>query len=1297
MPEPIPFLEVIHNVDWAATLLGSMDSWSPALHQNFSHILADSRPIALYWGPSYATLYNEAFSRLCGPMSPHVLGRSVDDLWPETADRLRDTMRACAAKKRPSLEQEWRFFVRKDDYSPHIAAADDGGPRPPAPPRLHPHLQETYLQWSISPIYAGDECLGFAQPVLETTSVRLWERRTKMLIDLGEVLVTARDVKSYWAKTIQELDAVQPGYDIPLAVLYSVAEDPYASPVELGSYYDSSEICTLEGSLGVDNPHHPLIPEKLHLRSSDQGLSSVFREALRVRRPVLVQTADRSLSPELLHGLQWRGFGDPCTAAIVCPLRPTREENIMGLLFLGLNPRRPYDNDYQQYIALLNQKLTTSLASTVLLEEEARRGRNMAEQAVYDRETLRRKLEAQTKEATETMQKFKAVAEFIPVGMCFGDAHGNINFANDAWYRITGHPGSRRIGSGGLLSCAVEEDRPIIARAYDDLQSGRTVNFEFRVRRRNSGGTADATPPTQASPVFERGPLDLSISDDWMERHILASAKAERATSGSVIRVLTCVTDVTLHKKTAEEALRRAQQAENFRRMAEFATVGMYDMDLEGCLLGANNVFLEMCGLEKSDSSAAPVKPWETCINEEDYPLIRQRLSSMVAEGKVQNVEVRLKASWEAEDRAGHRVVVPKWVQVTLLPVRDAEGSITSFTGCLTDVSLQKWQLEREKERKEDALESKRQQENFIDMTSHEMRNPLSAIVHCADAITGTLTKVQELVAEQSPAHVPTSAANVLLTPAADGVGVDDHLEATKDVLAEAQQLIGNSIDNAETIASCAQHQRRIVDDILTMSKLGYKLVSLSLTTVDTIDVVQGALKMFEIEARRVDINLSMQVDQSYYDLNLRYLDFDPSRLKQVLVNLLTNALKFTKTGPTRNVSVTMRASRTRPTEASSSVQFVPQSDESHDESADNPPRQDRGEPIFLIFEVKDTGQGLTEDEKKSLFQRFVQASSRTHVKYGGSGLGLFISRRLVELQNGAIGVASMPGVGSTFTFYIEAYAPSPEAIKEAEASSGAAAAAKRLVAGGPVRNGLGRRNFASPSAVMATTLRSAIRPGSRRSGEASPVLPEIEGVLVVEDNLINQQITRRGLLERKFIVDVANHGVEALEKLRLSDRFAVPHRDETASDSGTPVASETNGAAPAPLSPPAPISPPAPTLSPAPTSTRVFPLSLILMDIEMPIQDGLTCTKHIRDMERDGKIKGGRIPIIAVSANARTEQIVAARAAGCDDVLVKPYRMPELIEKMHYVVAKVAALDMSPSPSPSPGPSPTLNPGGDP
>ena len=78
------------------------------------------------------------------------------------------------------------------------------------------------------------------------------------------------------------------------------------------------------------------------------------------------------------------------------------------------------------------------------------------------------------------------------------------------------------------------------------------------------------------------------------------------------------------------------------------------------------------------------------------------------------------------------------------------------------------------------------------------------------------------------------------------------------------------------------------------------------------------------------------------------------------------------------------------------------------------------GQEIYLEFAVQDTGRGLNAEELKLLFQRFSQASPRTHVQYGGSGLGLFISRELTELQGGEIGVSSEAGKGSIFAFYVK-------------------------------------------------------------------------------------------------------------------------------------------------------------------------------------------------------------------------------------------------------------------------------------
>ncbi len=206
MPEQQLFLDVIHNVDWSLTPLSSIETWPPRLEQTVNQILADTRPMAIYWGPSHTTIYNEAFSKLCGSKHPALLGKPVEDTWPEAEEELQEDHphRLRHAARNRAVEQ--RFFIERE-------AETDGGA---------PWLEETHLKWSITPITEGNECLGFLHPVLDVTGTRLWERRMQMLIHLGEMLITARDVQSCRGMTLAELEAVERRDDIPLAILYSL-------------------------------------------------------------------------------------------------------------------------------------------------------------------------------------------------------------------------------------------------------------------------------------------------------------------------------------------------------------------------------------------------------------------------------------------------------------------------------------------------------------------------------------------------------------------------------------------------------------------------------------------------------------------------------------------------------------------------------------------------------------------------------------------------------------------------------------------------------------------------------------------------------------------------------------------------------------------------------------------------------------------------------------------------------------------------------------------------------------------
>lgn len=291
------------------------------------------------------------------------------------------------------------------------------------------------------------------------------------------------------------------------------------------------------------------------------------------------------------------------------------------------------------------------------------------------------------------------------------------------------------------------------------------------------------------------------------------------------------------------------------------------------------------------------------------------------------------------------------------------------------------------------------------------------------------------------------------------------------------------------------------------------------------------------------------------------------------------------------------------------------------------------GEEIYLEFAVRDTGRGLSREELKVLFQRFQQASPRTHVQYGGSGLGLFISRELTELQGGEIGVSSESGKGSTFAFYVKCRRSS-EPKEPVEGATGISLARK-------LSNSKEKTRPIEPPKVkdFATVhdkpAAAAVQPTAKK--------PDLR-VLIVEDNLgmftidiqikvptlinsVNQKVLQRQLHNQGIQTRVANHGGEALEILRTSTYWKDASED-------------------------------------------AVDLGVVLMDKEMPVMDGLQCTSAIRALEKAGDLRC-HVPIIAVTANARSEQIATLLAAGMDDVVSKPFRIAELIPKIEELASR--------------------------
>ena len=213
-------------------------------------------------------------------------------------------------------------------------------------------------------------------------------------------------------------------------------------------------------------------------------------------------------------------------------------------------------------------------------------------------------------------------------------------------------------------------------------------------------------------------------------------------------------------------------------------------------------------------------------------------------------------------------------------------------------------------------------------------------------------------------------------TPIAGVIGMSELLLDTK--LNEEQK------DCAENIQRSANGLLTVINDILDFSKVESGRLDVEEVQFSLSVVLQDVNKMMSFAAQRKNIGYESSI-QPEVERDLRVMG-DPGRLRQILTNVLTNSIKFTSEGLVRlSVSITGQTKET----------------------------------VTVHFVVEDTGIGIEEEGRKRLFQPFSQADSSTARRFGGTGLGLTISKNLVELMRGSIGLESKLGQGTTATFWI--------------------------------------------------------------------------------------------------------------------------------------------------------------------------------------------------------------------------------------------------------------------------------------
>lgn len=510
-----PFIKFFRNFPWATTSLGPIETWSNALRRYSLMLITDPRPAAMFVGPEKIILYNEGYRLMIGSKHPFMMGKPFAEGWAELGDALEPAFRRAAETGVATQLDDSGFFIERADF-----------------------LEETYFRLSIIPLALDKPGeLVLYNPVFETTQRIITVRRMSFLLSISAELAGSKEPKEFWDSLRRALE-LNPR-EVPFGLMYSVRRslDENLSTSEKNI---TREKWVREGSVGYPVDTLASIPATLCLDRHDatQDFIPNFLDLVHDRDPTLLRCSDGSLPAKLIDQIQSRAFGDRCEAALLIPIRSTGE-NVLGFLLLGLDPRRPYDDDYRVFIQLLTSQLATAMASAVLFEDEMRTSRI----ALSDRDKLSEK-------ALEAEQRFQRMADLAPVAMFHFDEAGMPIYCNDMWYAITEHPRGAEYPMS-WYNVIHPEDHAIVDEEWAKLGAGASSSFEMRLRK-----------PFKATEIVGGERVE---GDTW----ILASAYSQKREDGTISSILGCLTDISRQKWAEDFQTRRKKEALELKRQQE--------------------------------------------------------------------------------------------------------------------------------------------------------------------------------------------------------------------------------------------------------------------------------------------------------------------------------------------------------------------------------------------------------------------------------------------------------------------------------------------------------------------------------------------------------------------------------------------------------------------------------------------------------------------------------------------------------------------------------------------------------
>jgi PAS domain S-box-containing protein len=788
-----------------------------------------------------------------------------------------------------------------------------------------------------------------------------------------------------------------------------------------------------------------------------------------------------------------------------------------------------------------------------------------------------------------------------------------IIYANPAMERITGYSAEELTGQDPRFLMREDYAQPDLAKLQNALAAGEECRVVLRSYRKDGS-------------LF------------WNELNV-SPVRDEHGIVNHFVGITEDITD----RKRAEETLRSTNALQ--RAILDSAGYAVISTSPTGLIRIFNAAAERMTGYKADEVIGRP-----TSLLIHDWGEVEQRARELSAElgrpihpdFEVFVAKARLgqadEHEWTYVRKDGNRLPV----LLTVTPVRDERGVILGFMGIASDITERKRSQAQLQQATLAAESASRTKGEFLANMSHEIRTPINAVIGMTELALGTaLTREQR-----------------------------GYLTAVEH---SARDLL------------------TVINDVLDFSKIEAGKLELHPEAFHLRDALNLSLKTFSLRAAEKALELSLRVHPDVPNA----LVGDLGRLRQIINNLVSNALKFTGQGEV-SVEVALAGG---PVLDESVIRKSVFSDQLRTPTPLRPPNTASLNTDLLIhFQVRDTGIGVPEDKQAAIFEAFTQADASVTRKYGGTGLGLTIAAKLCRLMGGDIWVKSEPARGSVFHFTAR-FGVSPTTADAAAPPPAPALAGQRVLVVDDNATSrfilcemLANWRLTPVAAASAAEARAAMRDATARGDSFRFAL--LDALMPGEDGFsLARELQRAPATAPAIVMLLSSAGrPEEIDRCRETgvERYLVkPIGQSELLDALQPPLVETR--TPAVVQPLMDLPPPRGTTlrvllaedNPVNRELAMTVLQklghavvtvgngrevlhswqrgrfdLILMDVQMPLVDGLEATGQIRRQEQK---TGGHVPIIGLTAHAMKGDREKGLAAGMDEYLTKPLQLQDL------------------------------------